>query len=138
MPRYDPLTRAERSERMSRIRNADTKPEMLVRRLVHGMGYRYRLHARDLPGNPDIVFRPRNRVILVHGCFWHQHGCSQYRQPRTRQSFWGPKLAKNKMHDAKVRSALRRQGWHVMVIWECQIRRESVLKKRIKQFLDKK
>ena len=136
MPRYDPLTPAERSERMSLIRNADTEPEMIVRRLVHGMGYRYRLHARDLPGNPDLVFRPRKKVIFVHGCFWHQHGCRQYRQPRTKRSFWHPKLAKNKTRDAEVRQLLRKLGWGVMVVWECQVRKERVLRSRIKRFLD--
>ncbi|MEW6262375.1 MAG: very short patch repair endonuclease [Thermodesulfobacteriota bacterium] len=135
MPRYDPLTPMERSERMSRIRNADTKPEMIVRRLVHGMGYRYRLHARDLPGNPDLVFRSRKKVIFVHGCFWHQHGCRQYRMPRTKKSFWEPKLAKNKARDALVRRELRSLGWGAMVVWECQIKREAVLRKRIERFL---
>lgn len=137
MPRYDPLTPPERSERMSRIRNADTKPEMTVRRLVHSMGYRYRLHARDLPGNPDLVFRPRKKVIFVHGCFWHQHDCRQYRQPRTKREFWEPKLAKNKARDADVRRQLRKLGWGVMVVWECQVRKESLLRSRIKTFLDR-
>ncbi len=138
MMRYDPLTDAERSERMSRIRNADTKPEMIVRRLVHGMGYRYRLHARDLPGNPDLAFRPRKKVIFVHGCFWHQHGCRQYRQPRTKREFWEPKLAKNKERDAEVRRQFRKLGWRVMVVWECQVKKETVLRNRIKRFLDDK
>lgn len=138
MPRYDPLTPAERSERMSRIRNADTKPEMIVRRLVHGMGYRYRLHARDLPGHPDLVFRPRKKIIFVHGCFWHQHGCRQYRQPRTKHSFWEPKLAQNKVRDAKVQCELRQLGWRVMVIWECQVKKETGLHNRIRTFLDER
>lgn len=138
MPRYDPLTPAERSQRMSRIRNADTKPEMVVRRLIHGMGYRYRLHARDLPGNPDLVFRSRDKLIFVHGCFWHQHGCRQYRQPRTKRAFWEPKLAKNKARDTKVRRELQKLGWRVMVIWECQVKRELALRNRIKRFLEEK
>lgn len=138
MPRYDPLTPSERSERMSRIRNTDTKPEMIVRRLVHGMGYRYRLHARDLPGKPDLVFRLRKRIIFVHGCFWHQHGCRQYRQPLTKRSFWEPKLTRNKERDAKVQRELRRQGWGTMVIWECQVKKEAILRNRIKRFLEKK
>jgi DNA mismatch endonuclease (patch repair protein) len=135
MPRYDPLTQAERSERMSRIRNADTKPEMIVRRMVHGMGYRYRLHAPDLPGNPDLVFRPRNKVIFVHGCFWHKHGCRQYRQPRTNRSFWEPKLTRNKERDANIQRELRQLGWHSMVIWECQLKKEAALRSRIRKFL---
>lgn len=137
MPRYDPLSTAERSERMSRIRNANTKPEMIVRRLVHGMGYRYRLHARELPGKPDLVFRSRKMVIFVHGCFWHQHGCLQYRQPRTRRAFWEPKLAKNKERDAEVKRQLCKLGWRVMIIWECQIKKAPILEKRIKRFLDR-
>lgn len=136
MARYDPLTPAERSERMARIRNADTKPEMIVRRLVHSMGYRYRLHLKDLPGNPDLVFRSRKKVIFVHGCFWHQHDCRQYRQPRTKRSFWEPKLTKNKTRDKEVRRKLRALGWGVMVVWECQVRNELVLRSRIKRFLE--
>ncbi|MFH1023324.1 MAG: DNA mismatch endonuclease Vsr [Planctomycetota bacterium] len=136
MPRYDPLTRDERSERMSRVRNADTEPEMIVRRLVHGMGYRYRLHGRDLPGNPDLVFTPRCKVIFVHGCFWHQHGCRQYRMPKTRCRFWVPKLVRNKERDVIVRRALRRQGWRCLVVWECQLNRTAQLKERIRQFLE--
>lgn len=136
MPRYDPLTQAERSKRMSRIRNADTKPEMIVRRLVYGIGYRYRLHVRDLPGNPDLVFRPRKMVIFVHGCFWHQHGCRQYRQPRTKRAFWDPKLARNKARDMEVRKHLRRLGWKTLTVWECQLRRVPQLTDRIKRFLE--
>jgi DNA mismatch endonuclease (patch repair protein) len=137
MTRYDPLTKAERSERMSRIRNADTEPEMIVRRLVHGMGYRFRLHARDLPGNPDLVFRPRKKVIFVHGCFWHQHGCRQYRQPRTKRAFWEPKLARNKLRDAEVRKMLQMQGWKTMTVWECQLRRTGQLATRLTRLLEK-
>jgi DNA mismatch endonuclease (patch repair protein) len=136
MPRYDPLTKAERSERMSRIRNVDTKPEMIVRRLIHGMGFRYALHARDVPGNPDLVFRPRKSVIFVHGCFWHQHGCRQYRQPRTKRDFWEPKLARNKARDKEVRKVLRRLGWKTMTIWECQLRQLPRLAAKIRRFLE--
>jgi len=136
MPRYDPLTPTERSERMSRIKNIDTKPEMMVRKMVYGMGYRYRLHASDLPGKPDLVFRSRKKVIFVHGCFWHQHGCKQYRQPRTKRDFWEPKLAKNVSRDIEVRKELRKLGWESMVIWECQIKRVDLLRNRVKSFLD--
>ncbi len=136
MPRHDPLTPTQRSERMSRIRNADTKPEMIVRRLVHGMGYRYRLHSRELPGHPDLVFRPRKKVIFVHGCFWHQHGCRQYRQPRSKLSFWGAKLARNKARDDEVLRALEKLGWRVLVIWECQVKDEALLRSQIISFLE--
>jgi len=137
MPRFDPLTPAERSERMSRIRNTDTKPEMIVRRIVHGLGYRYRLHAPDLPGHPDLVFRPRGKVIFVHGCFWHQHGCRQYRQPRTKRSFWEPKLEGNKERDKINQNKLSAMGWKFLVIWECELQDTEKLRKRINEFLDK-
>ncbi len=136
MTRFDPLTPSERSERMSRIRNADTKPEMMVRRIVHGMGYRYRLHAQDLPGYPDLVFRPRHKVIFVHGCFWHQHGCRQYRQPRTKRSFWETKLEGNKERDKRNETKLSEMGWKYLVIWECELQDQGKLRKRINEFLD--
>jgi DNA mismatch endonuclease, patch repair protein len=136
MPRFDPLSPAERSERMSRIRSSGTKPEVIVRQIVHGMGYRYRLHATDLPGNPDLVFRPCQKVIFVHGCFWHQHGCRQYRMPKTRRAFWEPKLEANKIRDAKVKRTLRALGWRVLVTWECQLTPQSVLRERIRRFLE--
>jgi DNA mismatch endonuclease, patch repair protein len=137
MPRYDPLTQMERSERMARIKNANTKPEKIVQHMIYSMGYRYRLHVRNLPGNPDIVFRSRKKAIFVHGCFWHQHGCNQYRMPRTKLSFWMPKLAKNKERDAKVKLELRKLGWQTMNVWECQIKKEAMLKPRIESFLKK-
>lgn len=136
MRRFDPLTRLQRSERMSRIRNADTKPEMIVRRLIHGMGYRYRLHVESLPGHPDLVFPSRHRVVFVHGCFWHQHGCRRYRMPRTRQDFWGPKLSRNRSRDARVRKLLAKQGWHVLVVWECQLQRIDRVGERVRRFLE--
>lgn len=136
MRRYDPLTNAERSERMSRVRGVDTKPELMVRRLVHGMGYRYRLHFKALPGNPDLCFVSRRKVIFVHGCFWHQHGCRRYRMPRTRKAFWLPKLARNKARDLEVRRQLRALGWRVMIIWECQMKNFEKLRRRIVSFLE--
>jgi DNA mismatch endonuclease (patch repair protein) len=121
---------------MSRIRSANTKPEMVVRRLVHGMGYRYRLHAKALPGNPDLAFRARRKVIFIHGCFWHQHGCRHYRMPRTRKDFWEPKLERNKARDAQVRREIHALGWQAMVIWECQIKNLARLQDRITAFLE--
>lgn len=123
---------------MSRVRNVDTKPEMVVRRLVHGMGYRYRLHSSGLPGKPDLVFKSRRKVIFVHGCFWHQHWCRRYRMPRTRLGFWLPKLERNKARDAQVRKDLRAIGWRVMVIWECQTTNLARLRRRIRSFLEPK
>ncbi len=135
----DPLTVRERSERMSRIRSKDTKPEMRVRRIVHGLGYRYRLHASDLPGRPDLVFRPRRKVISVHGCFWHRHeGCSRNRIPKSpeRQEFWRDKLDGNARRDRVNQTALREMGWEILVIWECETKNESDrLADRIRAFL---
>lgn len=136
MPRFDPLTPSERSERMARIRNADTKPEMTIRRMVYAMGYRYRLHVKDLPGSPDLVFRRTKKVIFVHGCFWHQHGCRQYRMPKTKQGFWEPKLARNVVRDAQVRRRLRKLGWRTLTIWGCQLKTPELVSARIKRFLE--
>ena len=135
---YDPLTKEERSERMSRVKNRDTNPEMKVRRIVHGMGYRYRLHAKELPGKPDMAFRPKKKVIFVNGCFWHQHDCGKYRMPKTRMDFWQPKLNRNKERDRMNYEKLQKQGWDYLVIWECQIGNEPTLKTRVKEFLEGK
>ena len=118
----DVLTREQRSFNMSRIRGKDTKPEMVVRKLVHSLGYRYRLHVRALPGCPDLVFPSRQKAIFVHGCFWHRHHCKRGSpKPKTRKGFWEKKLAGNKARDARHRRELRRLGWKVLTIWECQI-----------------
>lgn len=135
----DTLTPQERSERMGKVRSADTRPEMVVRRLVHGMGYRYRLHRKDLPGKPDLVLPGRRKVIFVHGCFWHRHGdpeCRLARWPKSRLDFWVPKLTANEERDAKVQARLGELGWDVMTIWECQVRDTEALKRRISEFLD--
>lgn len=114
-----PLTR---SENMSRIRGKDTKPEMAVRRALWAAGLRYRLHDKRLQGNPDLVFPGRRAVVFVHGCFWHCHaGCSNFRIPRTRTDWWAEKLARNKARDMAIRTALEAAGWHVIVIWECEV-----------------
>jgi len=132
----DTLTESQRSERMAKVRSKDTKPEMKVRKLVHGLGYRYRLHRSDLPGRPDLVFPSRKKVVLVHGCFWHRHeGCALARMPKSRLEFWGPKLEANKERDRRSQAAVRRLGWGVMVIWECQLRDMSRLRHRIQKFL---
>jgi DNA mismatch endonuclease (patch repair protein) len=134
----DTLTSAQRSERMSRVRHKDTTPEMVVRRLVHGLGYRYRLHRRDLPGQPDLVFPGRRKVILVHGCFWHQHGCPIYRYPKSRLDFWGPKRARNVQRDQQNQARLHHLGWDVLVVWECQAKRADTadLAVRLRDFLE--
>lgn len=108
---------------MGRIRSTDTKAEMRVRRHVHNMGYRYRLHARDLPGRPDLVFRPRRKVIFVDGCFWHRHeGCPRNRMSKSpeRLGYWRAKLDGNARRDRQSRLKLRQDGWEVFVVWECE------------------
>lgn len=133
----DTLDPRQRSARMALVRGKNTKPELLVRRLVHGLGYRYRLHQRDLPGTPDLVFSARGKVILVHGCFWHRHGgCALARLPKSRSEFWLPKLEGNATRDARNVRALRRLGWGVMTIWECQLRDTARLVGRMRRFLD--
>lgn len=122
---------------MGRVRSRDTKPEMVVRRLVYVMGYRYRLQARDLPGRPDLVFRPRRKAIFVHGCFWHRHPhCSLARLPKSREDFWLPKLEGNRQRDIKNERALQDAGWKVLTVWECELGDVAELKNRIKEFLD--
>lgn len=134
----DKLTAERRSANMSRIRNKDTKPEMIVRRIVHGLGYRYRLHRKDLPGKPDLVFGPRKKVIFVHGCFWHGHeraGCLDARRPKSNTDYWNPKLTRNKERDAERIGALQADGWDVLVIWECETTAVKALRTRLLRFL---
>lgn len=132
----DTLTPEQRSERMSRIRNKDSKPEMTVRRLVHKMGYRYRLHRRDLPGTPDLVFAKRGKIIFVHGCFWHRHEtCKLTRWPKSKLDFWRPKLEENRRRDETAQRSLRKMGWSALVIWECQLRDVGRLETKIRTFL---
>ena len=123
---------------MSRVRDRNTKPEMIVRRLVHSLGFRYRLHRKDLPGKPDMVFGPRRKVIFVHGCFWHQHpdpDCKLARMPKSREDFWGPKLMRNRERDEENRAALEAQGWQVLEVWECQTKDLDALEARLVKFL---
>ncbi len=132
----DTLSVEARSALMSRIRNRDTKPELAVRKLLHGMGYRYRLHRSDLPGTPDLVFPGRSSVIFVHGCFWHLHdGCKHARMPKSRVAYWVPKLKGNRTRDRRNERALRTRGWRVMVIWECQVGNLDRIESRARRFL---
>jgi DNA mismatch endonuclease (patch repair protein) len=118
----DTLTPEQRRRCMSANRGADTSPELVVRRLLRSMGYHYRLHAPDLPGKPDIVFRSRRKVIFVHGCYWHRHNCRKGRStPSTRTAFWRRKFESNRRRDRLNRAKLRRRGWSVLTIWECQL-----------------
>lgn len=128
-----------RSRTMRAIRSKDMKPELAVRHLVHGMGYRYRLHRHDLPGRPDLVLPARRKVIFVHGCFWHQHpdpGCKLVHAPRSNLDYWEPKLAHTQERDKTNRKALQAAGWQVMVIWECEVTAADGLAARIRDFLE--
>ena len=123
---------------MSRIRGKDTKPELIVRSLVHSMGYRFRLHRADLPGKPDLVLQRHRKIILVHGCFWHRHSCRRGRSmPATRASDWTTKFDTNRKRDTRVRRRLRALGWDVVVIWECQTKPTQLrhLERRLRHFL---
>ena len=122
---------------MARVRSKNMRPELMVRKLVFALGYRYRLHGRDLPGCPDVVFRSRRKVIFVHGCFWHRHeNCALARLPKSRLDFWKPKLEGNRERDEKIKRALYRRGWKVLTVWECQLKETRRLESRIRRFLD--
>ena len=132
----DIFSSAKRSTIMSRIQGKNTTPEILVRKLIFSMGYRYRLHRKDLPGCPDIVFLGKKKVIFIHGCFWHRHNCKKGSLPDTNKSFWESKLERNKIRDAEDLTKLEKSGWRVLVIWQCQIKNTKVLEASIKTFLD--
>jgi len=131
----DVLSTIQRRRCMSAIRSTGSQPETIVRRLVFSLGYRYRLHVRDLPGKPDLVFPGRRAVIFVHGCFWHQHHCSDGRKPDSRQDYWLPKLRRNVERDAEHLATLVSLGWRVKVIWECDTRDQATLSAAIRLFL---
>lgn len=134
----DTWTKEFRSEIMSRIHSKNTKPEMLVRRLIHGMGYRYRLHVKELPGTPDIVMISKRKIVEVRGCFWHGHaGCTDARIPKTRSEFWVKKINSTKKRDASNSKKLEMDGWEILEIWECELRNVSKLKSRISTFINK-
>lgn len=128
----------QRSFNMSRIRSQDTKPELIVRRIVHRLGYRFRLHQRSLPGTPDIVLASHRKVIFVHGCFWHQHRCRQGKvTPATNAEFWAVKRGANVSRDRRNQLALKNEGWKVLVIWECWTRDvERQVLPRLRKFLE--
>ena len=137
----DIKTKEERSRNMAAIRSRDTKPEMLVRRFLHGAGYRYRLHDRKLPGCPDLVFPSLRTVIFIHGCFWHGHeNCKYFRLPKSNEEFGHNKISRNIERDAKVRAELENQYWNIIVIWECDLknksRREEILENVAKELFN--
>lgn len=134
----DRFTPAERSAVMRAVKSTDTSPELVVRRIAHALGFRYRLHDRRLPGSPDLVFAGRRKVIFVHGCFWHRHRCPAGRSlPATRQDYWTAKFARNVARDRRHTRALQQAGWRVLVVWECQTRRaaQARLRARLERFL---
>ena len=132
----DTRTRAQRRRIMRAVRSRDTGPEWVVRRLLHGLGYRYRLHRRDLPGSPDLVFPARRKAIFVHGCFWHAHGCRGGRPPKSRPDYWLPKLERNRARDAEKRALLEALGWRILVVWQCETRDVGALSANLRAFLD--
>jgi len=133
----DKLTPERRSANMRAIRSKGMKPELLVRRMVHALGYGFRLHRNDLPGKPDLAFIGRRKAIFVHGCFWHQHpGCREGRPPSSNQQYWTPKLRRNVERDTKALSDLAERGWKTLVVWECEITDQPKLEGRLKRFLE--
>lgn len=132
----DTFTAEKRSEVMRAIKGKDTKPEMVVRSVAHRLGYRFRLHVRELTGCPDLVFPRRRKVIFVHGCFWHGHaGCKEGRLPKSNVDYWTQKIGRNKKRDASVIRKLRKEGWGVKIVWECQTGRPDSLSKIIEKFM---
>ena len=134
----DTISKRRRSANMAAIRSGDTKPEMIVRRLAHGLGFRFRLHRKDLPGKPDLVFVARRRIIFVHGCFWHLHAkatCLDARVPKSNLDYWRPKLERNVRRDKANQRALVRLGWKVLVVWDCETKDVERLRRKLVRFL---
>lgn len=131
----DTFTKTKRSEIMAKIGPKDSKPELFVRKMVHGMGYRFRLHHKDLPGKPDLVFAGLRKIVFVHGCFWHRHRCKRGALPSTRKKFWERKLEGNRERDRRNIRKLRHDGWQVLVVWECWCKRPNYVEDKLEKFL---
>lgn len=129
------MSKLERSALMTRIRSKNTKPELVVRSILHRLGFRFRLHCRDLPGKPDIVLPRYKKIVLVQGCFWHGHSCALASKPKSNQNYWSKKIKRNRLRDRQVSRDLVRQGWSVLEIWECEIRRGVELVKSLEMFM---
>lgn len=128
----------QRSRIMRAVRSKDTGPELVVRRLLHAAGYRYRLHGKDLPGNPDIVFPGRRKVIFVHGCFWHGHDCRRgARVPKNNRDYWLAKVGRNKQRDAVTTVSLTETGWDSLIVWECELKEQTKLQEKLAAFLNR-
>lgn len=132
----DTRTKDQRRRIMQAVGQKDTGPEMTVRRTLHRLGYRYRLHRKDLPGKPDIVFPGRRKAIFVHGCFWHGHGCRYGRPPKSRPEYWLPKLERNKERDAENVEALKSLGWETLTVWQCETKDIDTLTAELVDFLE--
>lgn len=131
----DKISPSKRSLNMSAIKSTGMKPEMLVRSMVHRMGYRFRLHSKDLPGKPDLVFRSRKKAIFVHGCFWHGHDCRRgARMPKTNTDYWRAKIGRNRARDVRHLEDLAALGWRALVVWECELADETALVARLRVF----
>lgn len=131
----DTISATERSALMARIRSKNTGPELIVRSLVHRLGYRFRLHRKDLPGKPDIVFPRHQKIILIQGCFWHGHTCRLASKPKSNQEYWSTKIQANRTRDAKNLAALKELGWEVLELWECEIRKFDDLENKLREFM---
>jgi DNA mismatch endonuclease (patch repair protein) len=131
----DRVSRATRSRIMAAVHTRDTGAEKAVRSLVHRLGYRYSLTRHELPGKPDLVFVSRRKIVFVHGCFWHGHACRYGRLPKSRRDYWEPKITTNKTRDRRQTKDLRKAGWSVMIVWQCQLKKKDALQRRIEGFL---
>ncbi len=131
----DTITVRERSLLMAKIKSKNTKPELVVRSLLHRLGYRFRLHRKDLPGKPDIVLPKYKKIILVQGCFWHGHDCKLASKPKSNEGYWSQKILSNKRRDQKNLVSLQDLGWSVLLLWECEIRKYDGLEQRLRAFL---
>lgn len=131
----DTISKAARSELMARICSKNTKPELIVRSQLHRLGFRFRVHRKDLPGKPDIALPRHHKIILVHGCFWHGHSCSLGSKPKSNQDYWREKIRNNRLRDRRVKRELIKQGWTVLEIWECEIRKNVGIKEKLEMFM---
>ena len=131
----DTISKKERSELMARIRSKDTRPELVVRSILHRLGFRFRIHKKDLPGKPDIVLPRHHKIILVQGCFWHGHTCALASKPKTNKIYWQEKIRSNRLRDRRIKRELNKQGWSILELWECEVRKGVGLTEKIEAFM---